>query len=85
MESKLITQAATEIWKQLHSFPWFSSVGIGEEDEKPVLIVYSARNVRGNDLKRIPTEYGGIRVVRKTIGRVNPSSPRNRKRMHRLL
>ncbi len=55
--------------------PWCSSVGIAQQDNGPVLIVY-LRSRAQNDESGIPTIWEGIPVQMKRTGRIQPATRR---------
>src|SRR5438093_3809729 len=67
-------QAAIKLGHQLRDNPWFSSVGIGEEQGHPTLIVYLVREP-GKDQKLLPASWEGIPVRTQKIGKVIPAKP----------
>ena len=67
-------ESANRLWEEFKGKPWFSSVGLGEEEGQPVLIVYLRRSA-GNEQKRVPGSWDNIPVRVQTIGRVIPANP----------
>lgn len=63
--------AATNLGSSLQGKPWFSSVGVAEEENHPVLIVYLRRKSKAID-NLIPHIWEGIPVRLREIGRVSP-------------
>src|SRR5438093_9836023 len=67
-------QAAIRLGQELSGKPWFSSVGIGEEAGRPVLIIY-LRRLPPKAERTFPQSYEGIPVRAKHIGNVVPAQP----------
>lgn len=68
-------QAATRLAQQLAGKPWVFSVGVSEEEGKPVIIVYlKSRNPRSS----VPEDREGLPVRTEYIGQVRPASPKQR-------
>jgi hypothetical protein len=65
-------QAAMSLGQKLSPSPWYSSVGIAEQDSHPVLIVYLRRRSQQKD-PGIPQVWEGIPVQVKQIGRILPA------------
>ncbi len=54
--------------------PWFSSVGIGEESGRPVLIIY-LRRLPPKAERTFPQSYEGIPVRAQYLGKLVPAQP----------
>ena len=64
-------RAATNLGSDLEGKPWFSNVGLAEEESLPVLVVYLKRKPKNLDTA-IPQTWEGIPVRLKEIGKVRP-------------
>src|SRR6266566_1394888 len=67
-------QAAIRLGQDLSGKPWFSSVGIGEESGRPVLIIY-LRRLPPKAERAFPQSYEGIPVRAKRMGKLVPAQP----------
>lgn len=65
--------AATNLGDRLQGNTWFSSVGLAEEQDKPVLIVYLRRKSKAID-SLIPPVWEGIPVRSREIGKISSLS-----------
>jgi hypothetical protein len=65
--------AATNLGDRLQGNPWFSSVGVAEEEDRPVLIVYLRRKSKAID-GLIPHVWEGIPVRLREIGKISSLS-----------
>jgi hypothetical protein len=63
--------AATNLAARLQGKPWFSSVGMAEEGNNPVLIIYLTRKPK---VIEIPPFWEGIPIRIQEIGKVRTSS-----------
>lgn len=61
--------AANSLGSRLQSKPWFSRVGVSEEEERPVLIVYLARKPKNED-NDVPETWHGIPVRLRKMGKL---------------
>lgn len=64
-------RAATNLGSDLAGKPWFSNVGIAEEENHPVLVVYLTRKPKNMDTV-IPQVWEGIPVRLREIGKARP-------------
>jgi hypothetical protein len=64
--------AAKSLGYSLQSKPWFSSVGVSEEEDCPVLIVYLARKPKED--ADIPKTWHGIPVILRKVGKLRTLS-----------
>jgi len=69
-------QAAIRLGQDLSGKPWFSSVGIGQDAGRPVLIVYLRRQPPKAQTV-VPRVWEGIPVRAENMGNVFPANPRN--------
>jgi hypothetical protein len=70
---KDIKASAVRLGKVFHDKPWYSSVGISEENGSPVFIVY-LRSAPGKDRNSIPKEWEGCSVRTERIGKLKPAA-----------
>ena len=61
-------RAATNLGYDLAGKPWFLNVGIAEEENHPVLVVYLKRKPRNTEIA-IPQVWEGIPVQLRVIGK----------------
>lgn len=66
-----ILRAATNLGYDLAGKPWFLNVGIAEEENHPVLVVYLKRKPNKKDAT-IPQIWEGIPVQLREIGKARP-------------
>lgn len=66
-------QAAIRLGQRLAGKQWYSSVGIGTENGRPILIIYLARSL-GRDRQDVPEEWEEIPVRVQYMGRVTPAA-----------
>lgn len=66
-----ILRAARNLGFGLQGKPWFSNVGVAEEGEHLVLVVYLTRKPK-NIAALIPEVWDGIPVRCREIGKVRP-------------
>jgi hypothetical protein len=64
-------RAATNLGSDLAGKPWFLNVGIAEEENHPVLVVYLKRKPNKMDAA-IPKVWEGIPVQLREIGKTRP-------------
>lgn len=70
---KDIEASARRFGKVFHDKPWFSSIGISEENGTPVFIVY-LRSAPGRDRNSIPKDWEGYSVRTERIGKLRPAA-----------
>ena len=66
--------AALRLGESLSMSSDYSSVGISEENSRPILIVYLRRNLRKSKPQRIPNDWEGIPVRVQSVGSLRPLS-----------
>jgi hypothetical protein len=70
---KDIKASALRLGKIFQDKPWYSSVGISEENGTPVFIVY-LRTAPGKDRSSIPKDWEGYSVRTERIGKLRPAA-----------
>jgi hypothetical protein len=70
---KHIKASAMRLGEVLHDKPWFSSVGISEENGSLTFIIY-LRSAPGRDRNSIPKEWEGYSVRTERIGKLRPAT-----------
>ncbi len=58
--------------KHLSGKAWYSGVGVAEEDEETVLVIYSRRRLPKNDAD-VPQSWEGLAVRVQQIGKIIPA------------
>ena len=61
-----VRAAALHLGGQLQGESWFSSVGIGEDNGAPVLIIYARRKLPERSVKTLPESWEHFPVSRKS-------------------
>jgi hypothetical protein len=61
-------------WRR--NIPAVTSVGLGGTESKPVILVYTSRNLTKKQRSVIPDNVDGVGVVIKAIGRALPHNKR---------
>jgi hypothetical protein len=70
---KNIKAAALELGRTFRGEPWFLSVGISEENGRPVLIVYLRKQPPRSKREVLPATWDSIPVRVTVMGRVQPA------------
>jgi hypothetical protein len=65
-------QAAISLGRHLANKSWYSSVGIGREAGKEILIIYATRAL-SKDRERVPETWEGLPVRIRYLGRILPA------------
>ncbi len=65
-------QAAISLGRRLAGKRWYSSVGIGRERGKEILIIYTNRAL-GRNREQLPEAWEGVPVRIRYLGRVLPA------------
>ena len=71
-DPKLI-QAARSLGSELSGYAWFSSVGVGEEDGHPVLVLYLSKPLQAKTIKTLPSQWQQLPVKVKHLGKLIPA------------
>jgi hypothetical protein len=65
-------QAAVRLGQRLSGKPWYSGVGVSEEGQRTVLIIYSRRRLPRGD-RDVPQSWEGLAVRVQQIGNIMPA------------
>jgi hypothetical protein len=71
-DPKLI-QAARSLGSGLRGRAWLSSVGIGEEDGHPVLVLYLSKQLQAKAIKALPSQWQQLPVKVQHLGKLTPA------------
>jgi len=71
-DPKLI-QAARSLGSELSGRAWLSSVGIGEEDGHPVLVLYLSKPLQAKAIEALPSQWQQLPVKVQLLGKLTPA------------
>jgi len=71
-DPKLI-QAARSLGSELSGRAWLSSVGIGEEDGHPVLVLYLSKPLQAKAIKALLRQWQQLPVKVQLLGKLTPA------------
>lgn len=62
-------EAARQLDSYLRGYPWYLSVGVGEAQHKPILLVY-IKTTRSPGVQDLADEWQGFEVIKRPVGNV---------------
>ena len=72
-----LRKAAVSLGAALCDRPWLSSVGVGEDSGRPVLVLYLSKPVPLKVLQLLPSEWNHFPIMVRQMGKLVPAGNRS--------